>query len=73
MHNIGELNKISCVIKVKGRLDRKWEELFDGMEITTADNCTTISGTVTDQSAFHGLLNTVRDLGLKLIAVEQKG
>lgn len=72
MHNIGDSDKIVCVIKVKERLDRHWKERFDGMDIVSDDGCTTISGTVADQSALHGLLNTVRDLGLTLIAVEQK-
>lgn len=64
-----EMEEIVCIIKVRERIDRRWQELFDGMEIASADGCTTISGQVKDQSALHGLLNTVRDLGLTLISV----
>jgi len=67
-----ELDKAFYEIKVNGRLDAWWEELFDGMTIESNNNLTTISGSVADQSALHGLLNKVRDMGLTLISVEQR-
>jgi hypothetical protein len=36
---------------------------------TCSDGTTTIRGPVVDQSALHGLLQRVRDLGLPLISV----
>jgi hypothetical protein len=36
-----------------------------------ADGTTVISGPVADQSALHGLLARIRDLGLVLIAVQR--
>jgi hypothetical protein len=72
MNEIKEKNKTFFVIKVKEHLDNSWEELFEGMNITSNSEVTTISGIVSDQSALHGLLNKVRDWGLTLIAVEQK-
>jgi len=61
-------------ITVEGHLDRShWSRWFDGMEVTLAEDGTTvISGAVADQSALHGLLAKVRDLGLPLIAVQRE-
>jgi hypothetical protein len=58
-------------IRVQGRLAPRWAALFDGMTLTTEDGgVTCIRGTVVDQSALHGLLATLRDVGLPLISVE---
>jgi hypothetical protein len=43
--------------------------LFEGMNIAWKDNVTTISGTVADQAALHGLLARVRDYGLVLLSI----
>jgi hypothetical protein len=57
-------------IHLQGRLDTRWASWFDGFTLTTCgDGTTTIRGVVVDQSALHGLLHTVRDLGLPLISV----
>ena len=41
-----------------------------GLTLTTnSDGTTTIHGIVVDQSALHGLLQKVRDIGLPLISV----
>ncbi len=56
-------------IRVQGCLDLKWSDWFDGFTITAADDQTTLEGTVTDQSALHGMLMKIRDLGLPLLAV----
>lgn len=58
-------------IKVKGVLDARWSERFGGLTISSAGGETTISGSVTDQAALHGLLMQIRDLGLPLLSVEQ--
>ena len=41
-----ELDKTFYEIQVKGYLDARWNELFDGMSIAWKDNVTTISGMV---------------------------
>ena len=64
-----ELDKTFYEIQVKGYLDARWNELFDGMSIAWQDNVTTISGEVADQAALHGLLARVRDYGLVLISI----
>lgn len=57
-------------IRVAGLLDPSRADSFDGLNIThTASNETILSGPVRDQTALHGLLSRVRDLGLTLIAV----
>ena len=59
-------------IRLKGHLDAKWADWFDGLTITRSDNGETVlRGAVVDQAALHGVLRKVRDLGLPLIAVNQ--
>jgi hypothetical protein len=60
-------------IRVKGNLDRKWSDWFDGLTIAPqADDETLLVGPVADQAALHGLLAKIRDLGLPLLSVERK-
>lgn len=64
------MNKVHYQIRVKGHLDRRWTDWFEGMTITLEDNAETLlTGPVADQAALHGLLRKVRDLGLPLISV----
>ena len=58
-------------IKVKGKLGCQWSDWFEGMAIESEGAVTTLTGQVLDQSALHGLLVRVRDLGLPLISVER--
>ena len=60
-------------IRVEGHLDRgRWSGWFAGMDVRlTEGGNTVISGPVIDQSALHGLLAQVRDLGLNLISVHR--
>jgi hypothetical protein len=57
-------------IRLAGHLDPRWASWFDGMTVaTTASGTTVLRGEVPDQSALHGLLQRVRDLGLPLVSV----
>ena len=57
-------------IVVKGHLDSEWSEWFDGLTITLLDNGKTIlSGPIVDQTALHGVLIKIRDLGLPLLSL----
>jgi hypothetical protein len=57
-------------IRVRGILDRKWSDWFDGMDISTQGNGDTLmTGPVVDQAALHGLLHKIRDIGLPLLSV----
>jgi len=67
-----ELDQTFYEIQVKGYLDARWNELFEGMTIARKNNVTTISGMVADQAALHGLLARVRDYGLVLISIKSK-
>jgi len=55
---------------VKGHLDSEWSDWFDGLTITMVDNGETIlSGPIVDQTALHGVLIKIRDLGLPLLSL----
>lgn len=59
-------------IKIKGHLDERWADWFEGMTFThESDGTTTLCGPLADQAALYGLLNGIRDLGLPLISVQQ--
>ena len=63
----------SYEIRLKGHLEPRWADWFDGLSLTQeSDGTTVLSGSVVDQAALHGLLGKVRDLGLPLIAVRRR-
>lgn len=54
-------------IHVRGRLSPGWDAWFDGMVVTTGpEGSSVIRGPVVDQSALHGLLRKLSDVGLVL-------
>lgn len=73
MTNGREFDKQSIYrIRVKGNLERRWSDWFDGFTITPqSDDETLLVGPVADQSALHGLLSKIRDLGLPLLLVQR--
>jgi hypothetical protein len=59
-------------IRIKGHLDNRWADWFEGMTITLeANGETRLIGTLVDQAALHGLLKKVRDLGMPLLSVNR--
>jgi hypothetical protein len=64
-------NQHQCYeIRLKGHLDARWANRFEGLTITLEDNGDTlITGPVVDQAAMHGLLKKVRDFGMPLVSV----
>ena len=60
-------------IKIKGHLDARWQDWFDGFTISLTDDGNTIlSGVVADQAALHGVFKKIRNLGLTLISVHSQ-
>ncbi len=59
-------------IRIEGQLGSQWTDWFDGLSVTEEEGGTTLlTGPITDQSALHGLLKKVRDLGMPLISVNR--
>jgi|PlaIllAssembly_1097288.scaffolds.fasta_scaffold171575_3 hypothetical protein len=57
-------------IRIEGHLDAKWAEWLEGFDFTyTETGDTLLIGNVLDQSALYGLIAKLRDLGVKLKAV----
>jgi hypothetical protein len=57
-------------IRLKGHLNKRWADRFEGLIITLEENGDTVlTGPLADQAALHGLLKKVRDLGLPLISI----
>ncbi len=57
-------------IRLKGHLNTRWADWFEGLTITLEDQGDTLlTGLVADQAALHGLLKKVRDLGMPLLSV----
>jgi hypothetical protein len=57
-------------IRIQGHLSTQWTDWFEGLTITLEeDGHTLLTGPVIDQSALHGLLKKVRDLGMPLLSV----
>jgi len=56
--------------KIKGHLGQQWLNWFDGLTVMLEeDGNTLLSGPVVDQSALHGILKKIRDLGMPLLSV----
>lgn len=57
-------------IRIDGHVGPHWADWFEGLTVASQpDGSTLLSGPVADQSALHGLLKKVRDLGMPLISV----
>lgn len=58
-------------VRVEGVLDGRWSEWFGGLQLRSEGSQTILSGTLPDQSALHGVLDKLCDLGLAIIAVHR--
>ena len=57
-------------IRIQGHLSQQRMDWFEGLIITLEeDGNTHLSGPVVDQSALHGILKRIRDLGMPLLSV----
>ncbi len=65
-------------IIVKGHLRERWSLAFEGLAMraeysSDGSPVTVLTGPVGDQSALHGLVSKIRDLGLTLLVVKYLG
>jgi hypothetical protein len=59
-------------IRLKGHLGSEWTDWFEDLTITLEENGDTLlTGPLVDQSALHGLLKKVRDLGMPLVSINR--
>jgi hypothetical protein len=58
-------------IKVKGELDERWADWFNGLAILSDGHSTTLIGAVTDQAKLRSILSKIWDLNLTVISVVQ--
>ena len=59
-------------IKIEGHVNLDWSASFDEVTVQhTEDGQTILSGALPDQTALHGLLMRIRDLGLSLVEVKR--
>jgi hypothetical protein len=72
MTNVHEFDRSTPYqIRLKGVLDSSWSDWFDGFTITLQGDETLLAGTVPDQSALHGILAKINDLGLPIVSIEK--
>ena len=63
------MKKIEII--VKSRLDQRWSEWFNNLDIIhLGSDKTAIMGTLEDMAAFYGLLDKIKSLGLHLVSVK---
>jgi hypothetical protein len=64
------MTPMSVQIRVKGHLDTSWSDWFDGLAIINQEMAEAILvGRLPDQTALHGVLSRISNLGLVLISV----
>lgn len=59
-------------IRIEGHLDERWLRWFEGLNVSPLPEGETLISGEMDQSALHGVLSRIRDLGLELISVQRK-
>jgi len=61
-------------IRVEGHLGDSWSPWFEGMTIRHEESGETVlTVSLVDQTALHGVLIKIRDLGLPLVTVTRVG
>ena len=60
-------------IRLAGHLSENWAARFEGLTMRHEPEGDTVLSGMLDQSALHGVLVRIRDLGLNLISVNRIG
>lgn len=58
-----------CHIRLQGTLNDHWAERLAGLTLANVGREAILTGRLPDQTAFYGLLNQLRDLGVTLLVV----
>ena len=60
------------LIRIEGLMNLDWSASFEEVTVRhTDDGQTILTGALPDQTALHGLLMRIRDLGLSLVEVKR--
>jgi hypothetical protein len=66
------IKPLTYQIRLTGHLGDQWSTWFEGMTIQKqANGETVLTGELQDQTALHGVLMKIRDLGLPLVEVKR--
>jgi hypothetical protein len=57
-------------IVVRGELSERYAIAFEGMEMEVKNGRTILTGEIKDEPHFHGILDCIGALGLRLLSVE---
>jgi len=60
-------------IRIQGAIDAEWSDLLSDMRISTSEDesdVTVLTGTLPDQAALFGVLNTLYDMHIPLLSIE---
>ncbi len=58
--------------RLAGRVEVGWSDWFDAPEVVAEEGETVLRLRIADQPALHGVLATLRNLGLTLVAVNRR-
>ena len=59
-------------IRIEGHVNLDWSALFEEVTVQhSGDGQTVLTGALPDQTALHGVLMRIRDLGLSLVEVKR--
>jgi hypothetical protein len=59
-------------IRIQGHIDSSWSMWFDGLTVTNLTGGEAeLVGPLPDQTALHGILARIRDLGIPLVALRR--
>jgi hypothetical protein len=56
-------------VVVRGRLGERLTSCFEHLELDSQPGESSLTGTFADEAQLHGLLDSLRDLGIQLVSV----